>query len=171
MSLNSNPKLESCIEACQRCAITCEHCSTACLNEDDVKMMVPCIMLDRSCAEMCALAAREMARGSMFANQTCRLCAEICQACGDECSKHQTTVMGSHGSFRFWPRGPSELERSRSRRAGQRPARARKTFYAPKFQSRSFIPRRRSAFEMTETDDKDMAAPAIIGLSRVPVKG
>ena len=89
MSLNSNPKLESCIEACQRCAITCEHCSTACLNEDDVKMMVPCIMLDRSCAEMCALAAREMARGSMFANQTCRLCAEICQACGDECSKHQ----------------------------------------------------------------------------------
>lgn len=35
----------------------------------------------------------------------------------------------------------------------------------------SFIPRKRSALEMTETDDSDMAAPAIIGLSRVPVNG
>jgi len=35
----------------------------------------------------------------------------------------------------------------------------------------SFIFRRRSALVMTETDDNDIAAPAIIGLSRVPVKG
>ncbi len=38
-------------------------------------------------------------------------------------------------------------------------------------QARSFIPRKRSALEMTETDDSDIAAPAIIGLSRVPVIG
>jgi hypothetical protein len=81
--------MQSCIEACQLCVSACEHCATACLGEDDVKMMARCIMLDRSCADFCALAAREMTRGSEFARQICGLCADICQACGDECAKHQ----------------------------------------------------------------------------------
>jgi hypothetical protein len=31
--------------------------------------------------------------------------------------------------------------------------------------------RSRRAFKITETEDKDIAAPAIIGLSKVPVRG
>lgn len=67
----------------------CEHCATACLNEKEVAMMTRCIELDRSCADMCSFAAREMARGSEFAEQVCQLCAEICAACGEECGKHR----------------------------------------------------------------------------------
>lgn len=52
-------------------------------------MMARCIELDRSCADACALAAREMARGSEFAPRVCALCAEICDACGAECGKHE----------------------------------------------------------------------------------
>lgn len=84
----SHEKYEDCIEACHQCLAACEHCATACLHEDDVKMMARCIELDRSCADLCALALREMARGSPFAEHVCQLCAEVCDACGEECGKH-----------------------------------------------------------------------------------
>lgn len=66
----------------------CEHCITACLREDDVKAMAACIRLNRSCADLCALAAREMARNSEFATEVCALCSEICRRCAAECDKH-----------------------------------------------------------------------------------
>ena len=78
----------SCIEACVNCAQACEHCATVCLNEMDVKKMSKCIELDRDCAEVCWAAAGYMSRGSQFVDQLCRICAEICDACGAECEKH-----------------------------------------------------------------------------------
>ena len=51
-------------------------------------MMTGCIRLDMDCAAICRLAAGYMARGSEFAHELCRLCAEICEACGRECGKH-----------------------------------------------------------------------------------
>lgn len=84
----SHRKYQACIDVCNACVTACEHCARACLVEDDVKMMVRCITLDRSCADICAFAAREMSRGSEFAARVCALCAEVCRACGDECAKH-----------------------------------------------------------------------------------
>ncbi len=79
----------SCIAACNDCADACDHCAAACLQEDDVKMMARCIALDMDCAQMCRLAAACMARGSEMAHALCRVCAEICDACGNECGRHQ----------------------------------------------------------------------------------
>ena len=84
----AHEKHKQCIDACYACASECEHCATACLGEDDIEMMTRCIQLDRTCADVCVLAAREMARDSEFAKHVCTLCAEICKACGDECAKH-----------------------------------------------------------------------------------
>ena len=78
----------SCIDACNACADACDHCAGACLREDDVKSMARCIALDIDCASLCRLAAGFMARDSEFAKPLCRLCAEVCSACGDECGKH-----------------------------------------------------------------------------------
>lgn len=85
----SHEKYQSCIKACDDCAVECEHCATACLEEDQVKMLARCIQRDRDCADICRLALTLMARGSEFVSQICALCAEICQACGDECVKHK----------------------------------------------------------------------------------
>jgi uncharacterized protein DUF326 len=85
----AHEKYQSCIDACNDCMIACEHCATECLHEDDVKMMARCIELDRACAIICATAARSMASGSEFAGRICGICAEICQACGNECAKHK----------------------------------------------------------------------------------
>lgn len=71
------------------CALTCESCATACLGEQDVKMMARCIALDRDCADMCLQAAQLLQRNSEIGHQYLLLCEEICQMCGDECGKHQ----------------------------------------------------------------------------------
>lgn len=88
-SIMSHEHYQDCIEACQECLVACEHCATACLQEDNIKPMVRCITLDRSCADICSLAEREMARGSEFAERICQLCAEVCEACASECGRHK----------------------------------------------------------------------------------
>lgn len=82
-------EFQSCIDACNACAVACDHCAVSCLGENDVKAMARCIQLDMDCAALCRLAAGYMARGSERAGAICGLCAEMCDACGDECAKHE----------------------------------------------------------------------------------
>jgi len=79
---------KSCIEACLMCAALCNHCSSSCLQEDDVKMMARCIQLDIECAAICYAAAQLMSVGSSRSIEMCRLCAQMCYECADECAKH-----------------------------------------------------------------------------------
>ena len=76
------------IEALNNCAAECNHCATACLDEQDVKMLARCIKLDIDCADVCQLTASLIARGSEHGNHLLKECAEICDACADECEKH-----------------------------------------------------------------------------------
>lgn len=80
---------QSCIDACLACAIECDHCASACLNEQNVQDMVACIKLDMDCALICSLAAKLMASGSEYSQDICVLCAKICRDCEKECEKHQ----------------------------------------------------------------------------------
>ena len=73
-----------------QCAAACEMCADACLDEDNVKMMVHCIRLDRDCAKICMLAHSYVASHSSYSGTILQQCAEICRACGEECAKHET---------------------------------------------------------------------------------
>jgi hypothetical protein len=84
-----NPeKIQECIDACITCAIECDRCATACLNEKDISMLARCIELDRECAEACYATARLMGIGGEHATLFCHVCAEICETCAEECEKH-----------------------------------------------------------------------------------
>lgn len=83
-------KWKSCIDACLQCAAVCNHCASSCTKEDDVKMMARCIELDMQCSAICYASAQLMSMGSEQAKELCSICAMICEACGEECSKHQT---------------------------------------------------------------------------------
>jgi hypothetical protein len=63
-------------------------------------MMARCIALDTDCAAICQLAAEAMARASEYATAFCRLCADICQACGDECGYPCLQVRPHRGARR-----------------------------------------------------------------------
>ena len=78
-----------CIQACHECLQACEICATSCLAEADVAHLTRCIALDRSCADHCAAAEREMLRNSPFVGEVCLVCAMACEACAEECSQHE----------------------------------------------------------------------------------
>ena len=84
----AHQQYQTCIDACNGCAAACNYCAAACLQEPDVQSMARCIALDMECADVCRLAAASMARGDEHVQAICALCADICQACGDECTKH-----------------------------------------------------------------------------------
>jgi hypothetical protein len=64
-----------------------QSCASACLQEDDVKMMARCIELDMQCAAICYTAAQLMSLGNDKASEVCRMCADICELCGAEMLK------------------------------------------------------------------------------------
>ncbi len=88
-STSSATQNQQVLDALARCIAACEMCATACLHEDDIKMMVPCIRLDRDCADICRLTHAFIARGSDHAQHVLKECIEICQKCADECGQHQ----------------------------------------------------------------------------------
>lgn len=77
------------LDALNKCAAECNHCATACLDEKDVKMLARCIKLDIDCAAICSLTASFIARGSEHSEHLLKECADICNACAEECEKHQ----------------------------------------------------------------------------------
>ena len=78
--------VQTCIDACLACLSACEHCASACLAENDVKMMAECVRRDHDCADVCALTARLLMRGSGFSSAA--LCADACARCAEECAQH-----------------------------------------------------------------------------------
>ncbi|MDQ3051671.1 MAG: four-helix bundle copper-binding protein [Bacteroidota bacterium] len=81
-------KFKSCIEICYECAQHCDHCAVSSLHECDVNKLVKCIELSLYCADMCRLTAKFMLIGDLYVDQVSNLCAEICEACSNECAKH-----------------------------------------------------------------------------------
>jgi len=77
-----------CIDACLECAAICNYCANACTKEKEVEMMAECIRLDMECAAICYVSAQLMSLDSGKSVQLCKLCAELCDACGIECGKH-----------------------------------------------------------------------------------
>lgn len=71
------------------CINHCNHCADACLGEDNVEMMVDCIRTDRACAAVCSALADVLPTQFSNVQGLVNYCAEICEACAEECSKHE----------------------------------------------------------------------------------
>ncbi len=79
--------IQSCIEACLRGARACEHVMDTCVK--DPAQLADRLRLTRDCADICWTAAAFLSRDSRFAAGVCRMCAEIAEACGEECAKRE----------------------------------------------------------------------------------
>jgi Domain of Unknown Function (DUF326) len=77
-------------------------CATSCLREQDVKMLERCIQLDRECASICYTASQIMSMDSEHTKQICVVCADICDACEQECEKHKQMDTVSSVTLPSW---------------------------------------------------------------------
>ncbi len=77
------------IEFLNECAWICNACSTACMNEKNVKDLTRCIKLDLDCVEVCRTAAVLAERDSESLDVILSACAVICNKCAEECEKHK----------------------------------------------------------------------------------
>lgn len=80
---------QECIDACIECMNTCNYSYVSSLKEYDLASLRESIRLDRECADICSFAVQAMTRQSPFVAEILRLCAEICERCAEERSKHQ----------------------------------------------------------------------------------
>jgi hypothetical protein len=72
----------------QECAQACDRCAAACLEEADVAALKNCIALDLDCAEICKALVGSLSRNSIFHGELAGVCADICDACAEECARH-----------------------------------------------------------------------------------
>ena len=79
---------EKLISALGNCINHCNYCADACLGEENVKMMVDCIRIDRVCAEACAALNQILATGYKDVQGLVDYCKKVCKACAEECEKH-----------------------------------------------------------------------------------
>ena len=79
---------EKLIQALGNCINHCNYCADACLDEDNVKMMVKCIRTDRVCAEVCSSLAQLLATEYDNVQGLVEYCKQVCMDCANECGQH-----------------------------------------------------------------------------------
>ncbi len=75
------------VKTIQNCEATCEHMTIYLKKLPDCVTRSRQAVLLRDCADICGMSAKFLARGSMYSKQMAALCAYICEACGQECSR------------------------------------------------------------------------------------
>jgi hypothetical protein len=86
---HATAEMEACMKECARCAKECASCLNHCIQlvADGKKEHVTTLRTCNDCGDMCAMAAKMIARDGAFANLMCAACAKACDGCGAECAK------------------------------------------------------------------------------------
>lgn len=82
-------KNERLTRALERCNDACNTCADACLEEENVTMMVKCIRSDRVCAEVCRALKEVLAIKFKDIQGLIDYCIQVCNTCAEECEKHE----------------------------------------------------------------------------------
>lgn len=77
--------MNQCITECLNCAATCIETINHCLTMGGKHASAEHIGLMQTCAEICAVSANAMLRGTQAHMATCAACAEICRQCAESC--------------------------------------------------------------------------------------
>lgn len=81
------PYIEACVEAMNACNLS--YVSN--LKQYNLETLGDCIRVNRDCAEICSFTVQALSQGNAFSKQLAELCAKACEACINECSRHQQT--------------------------------------------------------------------------------
>ncbi|MCX7774414.1 MAG: four-helix bundle copper-binding protein, partial [Clostridia bacterium] len=70
-----------------QCQATCEYATTHLKLRSDTRARRDQLIVLRDCADICGTNCKFVPRGSAFDRQTVAVCACICEACANECSR------------------------------------------------------------------------------------
>jgi hypothetical protein len=90
--MNAYHQYKLCIESCLSCAALCKSCAVSCAQEADAFKRAKCIQLNMECAVICYAAAELMTLGSERIKEICKMAADACDKCAEECSKFNDVV-------------------------------------------------------------------------------
>jgi len=85
--------LGECIDNCFEAAQAAELCADACAEES--QEMVRCVRLCRDVADVSSMHARFMSRNSAYHAELASICADVCEACRNECEQYEMEVTQS----------------------------------------------------------------------------
>jgi hypothetical protein len=71
----------------RECQAECEHMAIYIMREPDYRARIKQASLLADCADICSLAAKCAARGSVYARQIASLCEDACEDCRVECER------------------------------------------------------------------------------------
>lgn len=77
--------LQDCIDTCVDCHRVCLETATHCMAKGGSHATEPHLRLLADCAQICQTSADFMIRGSDLHILTCRVCAEVCERCAQDC--------------------------------------------------------------------------------------
>jgi hypothetical protein len=80
-------QMRQCITNCLQCHADCTETLTHCLMRGGDHAAPPHQKLLGDCAQACITSADFMLRMSDYHTEYCRLCADLCRACGEDCER------------------------------------------------------------------------------------
>ncbi|HWO93290.1 MAG TPA: four-helix bundle copper-binding protein [Dehalococcoidia bacterium] len=80
-------RLQQCIDNCTECHNVCIETVQYCLEMGGKHAEAQHIRRLLDCAEICALSADYMLRGSDMHRRTCAVCADACERCAQDCER------------------------------------------------------------------------------------
>ena len=88
--VHRSPAMQKCIAACRDCTDQCETCFVHCTNlvASGKKEHLPTLKSCIDCGDLCAIAAKIMARNGALVGPSCDGCAKGCDACATACEKY-----------------------------------------------------------------------------------
>lgn len=90
---NMSADMQRCIEDCQSCHDVCLETINHCLEMGGKHAEQPHIRLLADCAQICAVSADYMVRGSDLHGYTCATCAAVCERCAQDCERFDDDFM------------------------------------------------------------------------------
>lgn len=89
-------EMNACIEACTTCHATCVETLVYCLGQGGRHAAPAHVALMQTCADICAVSADAMRRGTPVHRHTCGACAGICAACAEDCASMGDDAVMQH---------------------------------------------------------------------------
>ena len=90
-----DPKVRTCTDDCTACGNSCLNTMSYCLHMGGRHADPSHLTLLANCAEICRTSAAFMLTCSEFSNETCDVCASVCEACAVSCEAFRDEQMAS----------------------------------------------------------------------------